>query len=135
MIETADLLAALRRYWGYDSFRPLQEGVVRSVLAGRLQTLLASFTALADDDTAADNGESLANRIDAATSDEDLFALDEALDKLAAQDPGKAKLVELRYFAGLTGAQAAAVLGISPTTADRHWAYARAWLRAEVLQS
>src|SRR5438046_1246627 len=64
--------------------------------------------------------------------DEELLALDEALQKLAAQDPQKARLVELRYFAGLTGEQAAAVLGISPTTADRHWAYVRAWLQAEV---
>jgi RNA polymerase sigma factor (TIGR02999 family) len=64
--------------------------------------------------------------------DQDLLALDEALAKLARQDPVKAQLVELRYFAGLTGGQAAEVLGISPTTADRHWAYARAWLRAEV---
>jgi RNA polymerase sigma factor (TIGR02999 family) len=64
--------------------------------------------------------------------DEDLLALDEALQKLAATDPDKAKLVELRYFAGLTGEQAARALGISPTTADRHWAYARAWLQAEV---
>jgi RNA polymerase sigma factor (TIGR02999 family) len=70
--------------------------------------------------------------IAAPEADEDLLALDEALDKLAAQDPAKARLVELRYFAGLTGEQAAAVLGISPTTADRHWAYARAWLQAEV---
>lgn len=64
--------------------------------------------------------------------DEEMLALDEALDKLAIQDATKAQLVELRYFAGLTGEQAAAVLGISPTTADRHWAYARAWLQAEV---
>ena len=64
--------------------------------------------------------------------DEELLALDEALRKLAAVDPPKARLVELRYFAGLTGEQAAAALGISPTTADRHWAYARAWLQAEV---
>jgi RNA polymerase sigma factor (TIGR02999 family) len=64
--------------------------------------------------------------------DDELLALDEALQKLAAVDPKKAKLVELRYFAGLTGEQAAEVLGISPTTADRHWAYARAWLQAEV---
>jgi RNA polymerase sigma factor (TIGR02999 family) len=63
---------------------------------------------------------------------DDLLALDEALQKLAAADPAKARLVELRYFAGLTGEQAAEVLGISPTTADRHWAYARAWLQAEV---
>ncbi len=70
--------------------------------------------------------------IAAPEPDENLLALDEALEKLAAQDPVKARLVELRYFAGLTGEQAAEVLGIAPTTADRHWAYARAWLRAEV---
>lgn len=64
--------------------------------------------------------------------DDELLALDEALQKLAAIEPAKAKLVELRYFAGLTGEQAAEVLGISPTTADRHWAYARAWLQAEI---
>jgi RNA polymerase sigma factor (TIGR02999 family) len=64
--------------------------------------------------------------------DAELLALDEALDRLAAADPQKARLVELRYFAGLTGDQAAEVLGISPTTADRHWAFARAWLQAEV---
>jgi RNA polymerase sigma factor (TIGR02999 family) len=64
--------------------------------------------------------------------DEELLALDEALDRLAALDPLKAQLVELRYFAGLTGEQAAEVLGISPTTADRYWAYARAWLQAEI---
>jgi RNA polymerase sigma factor (TIGR02999 family) len=64
--------------------------------------------------------------------DEELLALDEALEKLAAQDPEKARLVELRYFAGLTGEQAAEVLSISPTTADRHWKFARAWLQNEV---
>jgi RNA polymerase sigma factor (TIGR02999 family) len=64
--------------------------------------------------------------------DDELLALDEALQRLATMDPKKAKLVELRYFAGLTGEQAAEVLGISPSTADRHWAYARAWLQAEV---
>ncbi len=64
--------------------------------------------------------------------DEELLALDEALQQLAAKDPQKAKLVELRYFAGLTGEQAAQVLGISPTTADRYWAYARAWLQTAV---
>ena len=68
----------------------------------------------------------------AAAPNEELLALDEALTKLGVQEPEKAKLVELRYFGGLTGAQAAAVLGISPTTADRYWTYARAWLQAEV---
>jgi len=68
----------------------------------------------------------------APVPDEELLALDEALAKLAEQEPAKAKLVELRYFGGLSGEQAAAVLGISPTTADRYWAYARAWLQAKV---
>jgi RNA polymerase sigma factor (TIGR02999 family) len=63
---------------------------------------------------------------------EELLALDDALEKLAATDPQKARLVELRYFAGLTNEQAAEVLGISPSTADRHWAYTRAWLQAQV---
>jgi RNA polymerase sigma factor (TIGR02999 family) len=62
----------------------------------------------------------------------DLVALDEALQRLAAQDPLKAKLVELRYFAGLTGDQAADVLGISSSSMDRHWTYTRAWLRREL---
>jgi RNA polymerase sigma factor (TIGR02999 family) len=65
-------------------------------------------------------------------SDDELIALDQALKKLAGQDPEKARLVELRYFVGLTGEEAAEVLGISPATADRHWAYARTWLQAEV---
>ena len=64
--------------------------------------------------------------------DDELLALDEALQKLAETDPLKAKLVELRYFAGLTSDEAAEALDISPSTADRHWAYARAWLQAAV---
>jgi RNA polymerase sigma factor (TIGR02999 family) len=63
---------------------------------------------------------------------EDLLALDEALDRLAARDPVKAQLVQLRYFAGLTVEEAARALGISPTTAERYWTYARAWLRREM---
>jgi RNA polymerase sigma factor (TIGR02999 family) len=70
--------------------------------------------------------------LSAPEPDQDLLALDEALEKLAATEPLKAKLVELRYFAGLTSDQAAEVLNISPTTADRHWAYARAWLQAAI---
>jgi RNA polymerase sigma factor (TIGR02999 family) len=63
---------------------------------------------------------------------EDLLALDEALDKLGREDPACAELVKLRYFAGLTQPEAAAALGISRRTADRHWAYARAWLLLEL---
>lgn len=62
----------------------------------------------------------------------DLLALDEALDKLAREEPTKAELVRLRYFAGLTLDQAAKTLEISAATADRHWAYARAFLYHEL---
>lgn len=68
---------------------------------------------------------------DNAPSD-DLLALDEALEKLSRENKIEADLVKLRYFAGLTGEQAAEVLGISRSTADEHWAYARAWLRLEI---
>jgi len=64
----------------------------------------------------------------AEAPDEDLVALDEALTRLAAEDPAKADLVKLRYFAGLSIEEAARALGISPATAKRRWAYARAWL-------
>jgi RNA polymerase sigma factor (TIGR02999 family) len=63
-------------------------------------------------------------------ADEDLVALHEALERFAAHDPLKAKLVELKFFAGLTLEQAAGCLDISPSTADRGWRYARAWLYA-----
>jgi RNA polymerase sigma factor (TIGR02999 family) len=64
--------------------------------------------------------------------DEGILALDAALAKFAKHDPLKARLVELRYFAGLSGDQAAETLGISPSTADRYWLFARAWLRREM---
>lgn len=61
-------------------------------------------------------------------SDDELLAVHEALDALAAHDSRKAELVKLRYFAGLTIEEAADVLGISAPTAKRDWTYARAWL-------
>ncbi len=70
--------------------------------------------------------------IEAQEPEPDVLALDAALEKLAKSDPVKARLVELRFFVGLTSDQAALVLGISTSTADRHWTYARAWLRREV---
>jgi RNA polymerase sigma factor (TIGR02999 family) len=68
----------------------------------------------------------------AGTDDEELMAVHELLDKLAAEDPQKAELTKLRYFVGLTFEEAAEVLGISVATAKRHWAYARAWLYHEI---
>lgn len=63
---------------------------------------------------------------------DDLVALDEALTRLAQKHPGKAALVKLRYFAGLSIDESARALGISSSTADRHWTYARAWLYRQV---
>jgi RNA polymerase sigma factor (TIGR02999 family) len=78
-------------------------------------------------------------RVDADTaaiiapqSDDDLVAIDEALERLAALDAVKAELVKLRYFAGLTIEECAAALGISCATAKRYWAYSRVWLFDQV---
>ena len=63
---------------------------------------------------------------------EDLVALDSALDRLKTVDPQAVELVHLRYFAGFSISETAEILGISPRTADRVWAFARAWLRREI---
>ena len=60
--------------------------------------------------------------------DDNLLALDEALQRLASEDRQAAEVVQLRYFAGLSIEETAPALGISVRTANRHWAYARAWL-------
>jgi RNA polymerase sigma factor (TIGR02999 family) len=65
-------------------------------------------------------------------TDTDLLLLDEALNKLAAIDASAARLVELRYFAGLTIEETAKVMDTSPTTVKREWATARAWLHREI---
>jgi RNA polymerase sigma factor (sigma-70 family) len=70
--------------------------------------------------------------IAAPSGDDELLAVHEALDRLAAVDKAKAELVKLRYFAGLTIEEAAGVLGISEPTAKRHWAFAKAWLYREI---
>ena len=62
----------------------------------------------------------------------DLVALDEALERLAALDPDQARLVELRFFGGLTVEETADAMGISPATVKRHWMVARAWLAREL---
>ncbi len=65
-------------------------------------------------------------------NDDKLLAMEDALVRLTEKDPVKAELVKLRYFAGLTNQEAATILGISTATAERHWAYARAWLQQQV---
>jgi RNA polymerase sigma factor (TIGR02999 family) len=68
----------------------------------------------------------------AADSEVDLLSLDAALDRLAALDAGQARIVELRYFGGLSIEETAEAMGISPATVKRHWAVARAWLAKEL---
>src|SRR4051794_19764130 len=63
---------------------------------------------------------------------EELLAIDEAVEKLAALDPQQARVVEMRYFGGLTVEETAAALGIAPRTVKREWALAKAWLRVEI---
>lgn len=63
---------------------------------------------------------------------DELLAVDEALDKLAAEDPNAAQLVKLRYFVGMTMEEAASALGMATRTAERLWTYARAWLHREI---
>jgi RNA polymerase sigma factor (TIGR02999 family) len=76
---------------------------------------------------------SLGRSTDEGSADNvDLIALDGALSRLAALDPQKARLVELRYFAGLSIPEAAAALGVSQATVGREWAVARMWLRREL---
>jgi len=70
-----------------------------------------------------------------ASPGEDLIALNDALEKLEKRDKHKAQIVKLRFFAGLTIPQTAQTLGISASTVDNHWAYARAWLRVEIADS
>ncbi len=72
------------------------------------------------------------SQIAAVKTDDDLLALDEALDRLAESDPQAVELVKLRYFSGLTIPQAAEALDISPRSADRLWAYAKAWLHDQM---
>jgi RNA polymerase sigma factor (TIGR02999 family) len=66
------------------------------------------------------------------SADDQLLAVNEALDRLAAQDPTEAELVKLRYFVGLTTEEAASLLDISPRTARNYWAHARTWLYHEI---
>jgi RNA polymerase sigma factor (TIGR02999 family) len=71
----------------------------------------------------------------AGGKDDEMLAVDESLEKLAAHDRIKAELVKLKYFVGLSNIEAAAVLGISEPTAKRYWTYSRAWLMATIESS
>jgi RNA polymerase sigma factor (TIGR02999 family) len=75
------------------------------------------------------------DRMPAAKLDADVMAVDEAIQRLAKKEPKVAELVTLRYFGGLTVAEAAVSLGVSPRTVDTWWAFARAWLAADLGES
>jgi len=75
------------------------------------------------------------DRLSVCDPDEDVLAVDEALDQLAAIDPKIADLVQLRYFGGLSVPEAAKIVGVSPRTADNWWVYARAWLATHFSQN
>ena len=71
----------------------------------------------------------------ALSPDDELLAVNEALDQLARRDPVSADLVKLRYFAGLSMAEAAQALGIPLRSAERLWTFAKTWLRKEIVRS
>jgi len=74
------------------------------------------------------------SRIELAAPSDEILAVHEALDGLAAEDPAAAEVVKLRYFVGMTIPEIAEALEISPRSADRHWLFARAWLKGAVLK-
>jgi len=73
-----------------------------------------------------------ADRICLNAPSEEVLAVHEALDKLAAEDQTAAEVVKMRYFAGFTVPEIAEVLGLAPRSVDRHWAFARAWLKRAI---
>lgn len=85
-----------------------------------------------DDEVMSASAHSATARQRTDTDAVDVLELDAALEKLAALDPQQAKIVELRYFGGLTVEEAAEALDISPATVKRHWTLARAWLKKEL---
>ena len=75
------------------------------------------------------------SRIAVAVPSEELLAVDEALAALAREDPEAAEVVQMRYFVGMTVPEIAGALGLSPRTVDRHWTFARAWLKRTIRSS
>ena len=118
-----------RAHWeSRTQFFAVAAQVMRRVLVDHARTRLsAKRGGGAHQVTLADVGSGETN-----ATDVDVLALDEALGRLTTLDSAKARLVELRYFAGLSIAETAEALGVSPSTVDREWAVARRWLRREL---
>ncbi len=125
------LEGAGRREWnGRTHFLSAAAGVMRNILIdqarrGQCQKHGGGWVRV---------GDSTLGRV-AVSQNEELLAVDEALQRFATVDSLKADLVKLRYFGGLTITEAAAALGISEPTAKRYWTYARAWLFREITNS
>jgi RNA polymerase sigma factor (TIGR02999 family) len=123
------------RWEGRSQFFAVAVQVMRRVLVDHARTRLAQKrgggaqqVSLGDDSDPALAAASEESSLDAV----DVLALDDALTRLAVIDPQKARLVELRYFVGLSIPEAATALGVSPATVGREWAVARMWLRREL---
>jgi RNA polymerase sigma factor (TIGR02999 family) len=112
---------------------------MRQILVQRARARHAAKRGGAPQRITLDDGNLDASKVEAAfrgaeqaADDIDVLALDEALSRLAAIDPELARIVELRYFGGLTVEETAEVVGSSPATVKRHWAFARAWLKQAI---
>ncbi len=109
-------------------FLGIAAGSMRDVLVDRARRIHAQKRGGGHRDLTFDEAAFVVNKKD----DEQLLALDDALTGLAEVDPDLGRLVELRFFGGLTIDEAAEVLGVSPATVKRHWKTARLWLRREL---
>jgi RNA polymerase sigma factor (TIGR02999 family) len=125
-----------RRFNGRTHFLAIAALSMRQILVQRARARHAAKrggspqrVTLDDANLAPSDVEAGFNRPEPAPDDIDVLALDEALTHLAALDPDLAKIVELRYFGGLTVEEVAEVEGTSPATVKRQWALARAWLK------
>jgi len=107
---------------------------MRQILVQRARARHAEKRGGADAERITLDESLIADRIPDTTGGVDVLALDAALEKLAGLDAQQARIVELRYFGGLTVEEAADALDISPATVKRHWTLARAWLKKELSQ-
>ena len=122
------LAGAESKNWnGRQHFFAAAAGAMRHILVDRARRRLAAKRGAGEVCLDADDLD-----IAAPAPDDQLLAVNEAVEKFAAVDARKAELVKLRYFAGLTFEEASEVLGIAVPTAKQWWAYSRAWLRVEI---
>jgi RNA polymerase sigma factor (TIGR02999 family) len=127
------LLADRKQAWeGRTHFLAIAANSMRQILVERARAHHTQKRGGDRDRITLVEGVLRAGNDDADEAALDLLALDEALDRLAALDAQQARVVELRFFGGLTIEETAAELAISPATVKRHWTLARAWLRREV---